>query len=111
MAGVIGIPEIYLEVGKTFGASRLNFYRTVAIPGSLPYILTGFKLSVAVGLLVIVPAEWSGVKSGLGYMINQAWNTFSILDMYVALIALGVLGYLSGLLLEELERWLVPWRK
>jgi ABC-type nitrate/sulfonate/bicarbonate transport system permease component len=111
MAGVVGIPEIYLEVGRTFGASRLNFYRTVAIPGSLPYILTGFKLSVAVGLLVIVPAEWSGVKSGLGYMINQAWNTFSILDMYVALIALGVLGYLSGLLLEELERWMVPWRK
>jgi NitT/TauT family transport system permease protein len=111
MAGVIGIPDIYLDVGKAFGASRLNFYRTVAIPGALPYILTGFKLSVAVGLLVIVPAEWSGVKTGLGYMINQAWNTFSILDMYVALIALGVLGYLSGLLLEELERWLVPWRK
>ena len=62
-------------------------------------------------MLVIVPAEWSGVKSGLGYMINQAWNTFSILDMYVALIALGVLGYLSGLLLEELERWLVPLRR
>ncbi|MBV9598465.1 MAG: ABC transporter permease [Chloroflexi bacterium] len=111
MAGVVGIPEIYLDVGNTFGASRLNFYRTVAIPGSLPYMLTGFKLSVAVALLVVVPAEWSGVRSGLGYMINQAWNTFSILDMYVALIALGVLGYLSGLLLEELERWLVPWRK
>ena len=111
MAGVVGIPEIYLDVGRTFGASRVNFYRTVAIPGALPYILTGFKLSVAVGLLVVVPAEWSGVKTGLGYMINQAWNTFSILDMYVALIALGVLGYLTGLLLEELERWLVPWRK
>ncbi len=111
MAGVVGIPRIYLEVGQTFGASRFNFYRTVAIPGALPYILTGFKLSVAVGLLVIVPAEWSGVKTGLGYMINQAWNTFAINDMYVALIALGVLGYLSGLLLEEVERWLVPWRQ
>lgn len=110
MAGVITIPHIYLDVGQSFGAGRLYFYRTVALPGALPMMLTGFKLSFAVGLLIVVPAEWSGVKQGLGYMIFQAWNTFDIPEMYVGLIALGLLGYVGGLLLEELERKLVPWR-
>ena len=110
MAGVISIPRIYLDVGRSFGAGRLFFYRTVALPGALPLILTGFKLSFAVGLLIIVPAEWSGVKVGLGYMIYQSWNTFSIPEMYVGLVALGILGYAGGLMFEELERKLVPWR-
>ncbi len=110
MAGVVSIPQIYLEVGKSFGASRLNFYRTVALPGALPLMLTGFKLSFAVGLLIVVPAEWSGVKQGVGYMIYQSWQTFALPEMYVGIISLGVLGFLGGMLLEELERKLVPWR-
>lgn len=110
LAGVVSIPHIYLDVGKSFEASRLNFYRTVAIPGALPLMMTGFKLSFAVGLLVVVPAEWSGTRQGLGFLIFQAWNTFAIVDLWVGLVALGVLGYLAGLLLEEVERWLVPWR-
>jgi NitT/TauT family transport system permease protein len=110
MAGVVSIPRIYLDVGRSFEVSRLNFYRTIALPGALPMMLTGFKLSFAVGLLVIVPAEWTGSRLGLGAMVYQAWNTFNIAELYVGIVTLGLLGYLSGLILEEVERLLVPWR-
>src|SRR5262249_34089534 len=92
MAGVIAIPATYREVGRSFQASPLNFYRTVALPGALPVILTGVKLSFAVGLLIVVPAEWSGVTRGVGYFTNQAWQVFDIPTMYVGFMVLGLIG-------------------
>ncbi|HZU05640.1 MAG TPA: ABC transporter permease [Chloroflexota bacterium] len=109
MAGVMNIPNIYLDVGKNFGASRLQFYRTVALPGAMPLIFTGIKLAAGVALLIIVAAEFVGAKTGIGYMIWQSWQTFSVETMYVGLVVISILGYLVSLLLDELERILIPW--
>jgi NitT/TauT family transport system permease protein len=108
--GVTNIPNIYLDVGKNFGASKLQFYWTVALPGALPSIITGVKLAAGVALLVIVSAEMLAAKSGIGYMIWQAWQTFSVERMYVGLIVISALGILINLLLIELEHKLIPWR-
>jgi NitT/TauT family transport system permease protein len=110
MAGVMNIPNIYLDVGKNFGASRLQFYLTVALPGALPLIFTGIKLAAGVALLIIVAAEFVGAKTGIGYMIWQSWQTFSVETMYVGLVVISMLGYLVSLGLDELEHILIPWR-
>ena len=110
MAGVMNIPNIYLDVGKNFGASRLQFYLTVALPGAMPLIFTGVKLAAGVALLIIVAAEFVGAKTGIGYMIWQSWQTFSVETMYVGLVVIAVLGYLVSLLMDELEHILIPWR-
>jgi NitT/TauT family transport system permease protein len=109
-AGVMNIPNIYLDVGKNFGASRLQFYWTIAIPGALPLIFTGLKLAAGVALLIIVAAEFVGAKTGIGYLIWQSWQTFSVETMYVGLVVIAVLGYLVSLLMDELEHFLIPWR-
>jgi NitT/TauT family transport system permease protein len=109
-AGVMNIPHIYLDVGKNFGASRLQFYWTIAIPGALPLIFTGLKLAAGVALLIIVAAEFVGAKTGIGYMIWQSWQTFSVETMYVGLVVISMLGYLVSLGLDELEHILIPWR-
>jgi NitT/TauT family transport system permease protein len=82
----------------------------VALPGALPSIITGIKLAAGVALLVIVSAEMLASKSGIGYMIWQAWNTFSVERMYVGLIVISIIGILINLLLNELEHKLIPWR-
>jgi NitT/TauT family transport system permease protein len=110
MAGVMNIPNIYLDVGKNFGASRLQFYWTIALPGALPLIFTGLKLAAGVALLIIVAAEFVGAKTGIGYLIWQSWQTFSVETMYVGLIVIAVLGYLVSLAMDELEHFLIPWR-
>jgi NitT/TauT family transport system permease protein len=110
MAGVMNIPRIYLDVGKNFGASRLQFYWTVALPGALPLIFTGMKLAAGVALLIIVAAEFVGAKTGIGYLIWQSWQTFSVEQMYVGLVVIAILGYLVSLLMDELEHFLIPWR-
>ncbi|HLH24685.1 MAG TPA: ABC transporter permease [Chloroflexota bacterium] len=110
MAGVMNIPNIYLDVGKNFGANRAQFYWTIALPGALPLIFTGIKLAAGVALLIIVAAEFVGAKTGIGYLIWQSWQTFSVETMYVGLIVIAVLGYLVSLAMDELEHFLIPWR-
>jgi ABC-type nitrate/sulfonate/bicarbonate transport system permease component len=110
VAGVLEINKIYLDVGKHFHASRWQMFRTIALPGALPFIMSGIKLGVGMGLILIAIAEMIGAKSGLGYMIWNAWEILSVETMYVGLIVIALLGFVFSLVLTELERWLVPWK-
>jgi NitT/TauT family transport system permease protein len=108
--GVLEINKIYLDVGRNFKADRWNTFWTIALPGALPVIMTGFKLGIGIGLVLIAVAEMIGAKSGLGYMIWSAWETFSVEQMYVGLFTIAIIGYVITLGLNELERLIVPWK-
>jgi NitT/TauT family transport system permease protein len=110
MAGVLEIPKVHFDVSKNFGAGRWQTFRTVALPGALPLIMTGLKLGVGLGLVLIAIAEMVGAKSGLGYMIWNAWEILSVETMYVGLITIAVLGLCFTLILNEIERLIVPWK-
>lgn len=110
VAGVLEINKIYLDVGKNFQASRWQMFRTIALPGALPFIMSGIKLGVGMGLILIAIAEMIGAKSGLGFMIWDAWEILSVDTMYVGLIMIAVIGYLFSLFLTEVERWVIPWK-
>lgn len=111
MAGVLSIEKIYLDVAKNFGASRKDFYLTIALPGALPMIFAGLKLGMGMALILIVAAELSAAKAGVGWMIWRAYDMFDIEQMFVALIMLSVLGYIFSLLLDAIERWALPWKQ
>jgi NitT/TauT family transport system permease protein len=110
-SGVMQIPSIYLDVGKNFGASRWEMFRTIALPGALPFIMTGAKLGAGMGLILIAIAEMIGAQSGLGFMIWNAWTILSVNTMYVGLITIALLGFALTLALSELERVLIPFRE
>lgn len=108
--GVLEINKIYLDVGRNYKADRWNTFWTIALPGALPVIMTGFKLGVGIGLILIAVAEMIGAKSGLGYMIWAAWETFSVEQMYVGLFVIALIGFVLTVLLNELERFIIPWK-
>ena len=110
-AGVLEIDKIYHDVSKNFGASRWQVFRTVALPGAMPLIMTGVKLGIGLGLILIAIAEMVGAKSGLGYMIWNAWQIFSVETMYVGILVISVLGVLFTVVLNELEQVIIPWRR
>nr|WP_281378434.1 ABC transporter permease [Gordonia humi] len=110
-AGVLGIPKIYHDVAKNFGASRLQVFRTVALPGATPLIIAGMKLGIGMALMLIVIAEMLGGTDGLGFMIWNSWSTFQVETMYVALVLISVLGVVLTYLLTEIERLLTPWNR
>lgn len=108
--GVLGIEKIYVDVGRNFGADKLTFYTAIALPGAMPTIMAGMRIAWSTALLMIVAAEFVGAKVGLGAMIWNSWQIFAIEEMYVGLIALSLLGYVSFILLDWIERRVVPWK-
>ena len=108
--GVREINRIYLDVGQNFKANRWNTFWTIALPGALPVIMTGFKLGIGIGLVLIAVAEMVGAKSGLGYLIWSAWSTFAVEQMYVGLFVIAIIGFLLTVALNELERVIIPWK-
>ena len=109
-AGVREINGIYLDVGRNFRASQWQMFVTIALPGALPLVMTGIKLGVGMGLILIAVAEMIGAQSGLGYMIWNAWEILSVETMYVGLLTIALLGFLFTFALNELERWIIPWK-
>jgi NitT/TauT family transport system permease protein len=110
MVGVTSIPRIYLDVGKNFGARGLDVYLKIALPGALPSILSGFRVALGVALIVIVSVEFVGADAGVGYLIWNSWQLFDVNRMFVGLMTAALLGYLATVILDELEKRLVPWR-
>jgi ABC-type nitrate/sulfonate/bicarbonate transport system permease component len=109
-AGVLQINQIYLDVGKSFKASPWDTFRTIALPGALPFIMTGVKLGAGLALILIAVAEMVGAKSGIGYMIWSAWETFAVAKMYVGLFVIALIGFGVSFLLREVERWVIRWK-
>jgi NitT/TauT family transport system permease protein len=110
VAGVRNIDRIYLDVGKNYHASKLMMFTDVALPGALPLIVAGLKLGMGVALLVIVSAEFVGAKSGIGYLIWTSWQVFQVEKMYVGLMVIALVGFASAILLNYIEKILIPWK-
>lgn len=110
MAGVMNIDQIYRDVGRNFGARRSDVLLTIALPGALPLIVTGLRLAWGTALLLVVAAEFIAARSGLGYLIWNAWQTFAVEEMYAGLLAISALGLISFALLDMVERRLIPWK-
>ncbi len=111
MAGVQQINPVYLDVTKNFGAGVWKTFTRVIIPGSLPMILTGIRLSINVALLITIAVEWVSSKSGLGVLIWFAWQTLKIEELYASLIVIGLLGFLINSGLQLLTSYLSPWQE
>jgi NitT/TauT family transport system permease protein len=111
MVGVLTIDAIYFDVAKSYNAPWRKLFTRVIIPGALPLIFAGLRLSLGVSLIVIVSAEFVAAKAGIGYLIWSSWETLVIENMFVGIIVITVLGVVSTFLLKELERVLIPWRR
>ncbi|MQA62867.1 MAG: ABC transporter permease subunit [Actinophytocola sp.] len=110
VAGVVQIAPMYYDVAQNFGAKRWQVFRTVAIPGAMPNIMTGIELGAGLGLILIAIAEMVGAKSGLGFMIWNAWQLYSVETMYVGLLVIALIGFAVSVLLSEIGRLVMPWR-
>ena len=109
--GVRDIPPIYMDVGHNYGANRWLMFWDVALPGAMPQIIAGLRISMGVSLLVIVAAEFVGARSGIGFLIWNSWQIFEVERMYVGLAISAVLGIISAGLFNWIEKIAVPWRK
>jgi NitT/TauT family transport system permease protein len=105
IAAVKNIPPVYVRAAENFGLSRVDLFRQVIFPASLPQILTGLRIALGIAWLVVVAAEMIAVNSGLGYLIIDARNAGKRYDLVVAgMLMIGVIGLVLDLLIRRLER-------
>ena len=110
MLGVMTLDRIYFEVARNYGAPWRKLFTRVIIPGALPHIFAGLRLSLGVSLIVIVGAEFVAAKSGIGYLIWTSWESLVIEKMFVGIIVITVLGVVFTAVLKEVEHICIPWR-
>ena len=96
--GVSRVPQDYLNVAKVLDLSPWKVVTKILLPATLPYILTGIRLSIGVAWLVIVAAEMLTGGVGLGFWVWDEWNNLNVEHIIIAIFIVGIVG----LLLEQL---------
>jgi NitT/TauT family transport system permease protein len=91
--GVSNINPQWIKMAMNQGAGSYQLIRTIVIPASLPHMFTSLRLALGVAWIVLVPAEFLGVSSGLGYLINDARDTMEYDKLMAMIIAIGILGF------------------
>ena len=92
--GVSSVPIDHKNVGKAFGFSRWKFISKILLPASIPYIITGLRLSIGVAWLVIVAAEMLSGGVGIGFFVWDSWNALSLEKVMSAILIIGLVGLL-----------------
>src|SRR5438093_747450 len=110
MAGVRSLDASLLRVARSFGAGDLHIFRTIALPGSVPFILTGLRLGTGHALIGVVVAEYVAAQHGLGRMMMIAGSTFQSSKVFVGLFLIAAAGLLLTYGLQRIERHFDAWR-
>lgn len=111
IAGVLSIRPVLLDVGRDCKATFFQFFRTIALPAAMPHICTSLELSLGLAYIVLIAAEFIGARTGFGAIIWSSWQLFDVAPMYVAIVSISVLGYLSVLGVRFLSDVVMPWRR
>lgn len=101
--GVRSIPQDYINVGKVLKLSRTKMLTKVLIPATLPYMFTGFRLSLGIAWLVIVAAEMLTGRPGVGGFLWQAYNAPNYSQMILCIIVIGLVGFALDRLMSVVE--------
>ncbi|HRF07051.1 MAG TPA: ABC transporter permease [Xanthobacteraceae bacterium] len=100
-----------IDLMKAFSASRLQILLRIKIPSAASHIFAGLQISIVLGLIGAVVAEFVSSSRGLGYLINNATTTLDTSTMFASLISLAVIGILGSQLIKFLQRKLVFWER
>ena len=110
-AGVRQIEPIYLDVARAYRIRPMSFYFRVLLPGALPSIYAGIKLSIGIAIVLAVASEFQLTRVGLGFAIFNAQQLLDVDRLYAALVAVSLLGCILTYGLDVTERWAIPWRR
>jgi NitT/TauT family transport system permease protein/taurine transport system permease protein len=102
--GIRQTKQVHLWVGRTFGATNFQLLTKIAIPTSLPMILTGMRVALGASWTALVAAELIASTRGLGFMIQQSRGLFRPDVIIAGMIAIGLIGAFLTFLLNLLEK-------
>ena len=109
-AGVDNVPRNLIRMAQSFGMPFPSIVLNVIAPAMLPSVLSGFRISASIALILVVSAEMIGANTGIGALLLASGNLMQTDQLMAAIVAISVLGLLIGALISWLERVLLDWR-
>jgi NitT/TauT family transport system permease protein len=111
MGGVRETQLNHLRAARMLGANRLEIVLRVVLPSALPAIFTGLRIAIGISWMVVIVAEMVAVKSGLGYVLWDAYYIGRLEIVVAAMISVGVMGFLSDRLLLLISHRVLRWKR
>jgi NitT/TauT family transport system permease protein len=102
--GVTRVESRWLLMAINQGAKNYQLIFKIIIPSTIPYMLTSLRMALGVAWIVLVPAEFLGISSGLGYLINDARDTMSYDRLMAIVIAIGIIGTILDTLIDLIQK-------
>ena len=100
-AGVAALDKSWLQLAASLSATRWEVISRIVLPGIVRHVLTGFRLALGIGWIVLVPAEMLGVSAGMGYFILDTRDRLAYDELMAGIVVIGCLGFV----LDWLARW------
>jgi ABC-type nitrate/sulfonate/bicarbonate transport system permease component len=110
IAGVRNLDAGLIKTSRSFGATDAQIFRTLALPGSVPFILAGLRLGVGHALIGVVVGELVAAQAGVGRMMAMAGATFQTAKVFAGLIIVAGAGIILTGILQRIEARFQAWR-
>ena len=107
---VDNVDRSLIRMGQSFGLSWFSIVRKIVLPGAMPGILSGLRISLSIAFILLVAAEMLGAEFGIGSYILEAGSLYDLERLFAGVVMLSVLGVLVSGLISILERHLLGWR-
>ncbi|MCP5265750.1 MAG: ABC transporter permease [Burkholderiaceae bacterium] len=108
--GVDNVDRGLIRMGQSFGLRWTSIVRKIVFPGALPAILSGFRISASIAIILLVAAEMIGAEHGVGAFILMAGNLMATDQLLAGVAILSLMGLSVSWLIGRLERALLRWR-
>jgi nitrate/nitrite transport system permease protein len=106
--GVHQVPQDYKNVAKVLQLSKVDYFKEVLFPATVPYVFTGLRIGIGLSWLAIVAAEMLIGGVGIGFFIWDAWNSSLISEIILALLYVGLVGLLLDKIVGFLGSLVIP---
>jgi ABC-type nitrate/sulfonate/bicarbonate transport system permease component len=108
--GIENVGRQLVRMGLSFNLPARSIIFKVLLPGALPAILSGFRISSALALILLVSAEMIGAERGIGSFVLQAGSLMQTDQLLAGVVVLSLLGFLISLIVSAVERRVLMWR-
>lgn len=109
-AAVDNVPRNLIRMAQSFGLGTREIVFKVILPGAMPGILAGFRISSSIALILVVSAEMIGADTGIGAFVLAAGNLMQIDQLIAGVVLLSLLGLAVSTLLSLAEKSILRWR-
>jgi NitT/TauT family transport system permease protein len=107
---VDNVDRSLIRMGQSFGLSWFSIVRKIVLPGAMPGILSGLRISLSIAIILLVAAEMLGAQYGIGAYILEAGSLYDLERLFAGVVILSILGVILSATIGLIEKRLPGWR-